>query len=79
MAFLFHQRGTDALRDTLDYSNNLELPTQLRTLPDASLKRLSEVSWVLAGCTGPCGHWHDDVSDGRYTGLWRDGTHRLCP
>ena len=46
---LFHRRAADAHKDAPHYRANLALLAQLRNLSDASLKRLSEVSWFLAG------------------------------
>ena len=46
---LFHHRSRPMAGNTPYYRDNLALLKQLETLPDASLKRLSEVSWFLAG------------------------------
>jgi N-terminal domain of galactosyltransferase len=46
---LFHKRSTPAAGAAPHYQDNLGLLKQLETLPDAALRRLSEVSWFLAG------------------------------
>ena len=46
---LFHERANRTPDQMIHYQDNLALLRQLETLPDAALKRLSEVSWFLAG------------------------------
>ncbi len=46
---LYHERANRTPEQMAYYQDNLDLLRQLETLPDAALKRLSEVSWFLAG------------------------------
>ena len=46
---MFHERANNTPDHMPHYQDNLDILRQLETLPDAMLKRLSEVSWFLAG------------------------------
>jgi N-terminal domain of galactosyltransferase len=46
---MFHERSNTTPDQMLHHQDNLDMLRQLQILPDAALKRLSEVSWFLAG------------------------------
>jgi len=46
---LFHERSNRTPDQMVHYQDNLDLLRQLETLPDVALRRLSDVSWFLAG------------------------------